>query len=157
MQVSADGQSWRKDACARHDLKHPWRKKQPESDLFSPAGDASAIMDGIGKRTSAKAGTLSLWRPLMRARWNDTVIAESDDTVVVEGNHYFPPDSVNQDLLIASDTTTVCPWKGTASYYSLSVDGKENPDAAWYYPHPKDAAAQIKDHVAFWRGVTVED
>jgi uncharacterized protein (DUF427 family) len=93
----------------------------------------------------------------MRARWNDTVIAESDSTVVVEGNHYFPPDSINGDLLIPSETTTVCPWKGTASYYSLSVNGKENPDAAWYYPSPKDAAAQIKDHVAFWRGVKVED
>jgi uncharacterized protein (DUF427 family) len=93
----------------------------------------------------------------VRARWNDTVIAESDDTVVVEGNHYFPADSVNSDLLVASDKTTVCPWKGTASYYSLIVDGKENPDAAWYYPSPKDAAAEIKDHVAFWRGVTIED
>ena len=86
----------------------------------------------------------------MRARWNDTVIAESDDTVVVEGNHYFPADSVRSDLLVASETTTVCPWKGTASYYSLSVDGKENPDAAWVYPDPKDAAAEIKDHVAFY-------
>jgi uncharacterized protein (DUF427 family) len=94
---------------------------------------------------------------LVRARWNDTVIAESDDTVVVEGNHYFPPESVNRDLLIPSETTTICPWKGTASYYSLSVDGAVNPDAAWYYPTPKDAAGQIKDHVAFWRGVTVED
>jgi uncharacterized protein (DUF427 family) len=93
----------------------------------------------------------------MRAHWNDTVIAESDSTVVVEGNHYFPPDSINRDLLIPSETTTICPWKGTASYYSLSVNGKENPDAAWYYPSPKDAAAEIKDHVAFWRGVKVED
>jgi uncharacterized protein (DUF427 family) len=93
----------------------------------------------------------------MRARWNDTVIAESDHTVVVEGNHYFPADSVRQDVLVASAKTSVCPWKGTASYYSLSVNGQENPDAAWYYPTPKDAAAQIKDHVAFWRGVTVED
>ncbi len=93
----------------------------------------------------------------MRATWNDTVIAESDDTVVVEGNHYFPVGSVKQDLLVASDTTSVCPWKGTASYYSLSVEGQVNPDAAWYYPAPKDAAAQIKDHVAFWRGVTIEE
>ena len=93
----------------------------------------------------------------MRARWNDTIIAESDDTVVVEGNHYFPAGSVRQDLLVASDTTTICPWKGTASYYSLSVGGEENPDAAWYYPTPKDAAAQIKGHVAFWRGVTIEE
>jgi len=93
----------------------------------------------------------------VRASWNDTVIAESDNTVVVEGNHYFPADSVRQDLLVTSDTTTVCPWKGTASYYSLSVGGKENPDAAWYYPTPKDAAAEIKGHVAFWRGVTIEE
>ena len=93
----------------------------------------------------------------MRALWNDTVIAESDATVVVEGNHYFPADSVRPELLVPSATTTVCPWKGTASYYTLSVNGKENPDAAWYYPAPKDAAAEIKDHVAFWRGVTIED
>ena len=93
----------------------------------------------------------------MRARWNDTVIAESDQTVVVEGNHYFPAESVRADLLVASEKTSVCPWKGTASYYSLSVDGKENPDAAWFYPAPKDAAAEIKGHVAFWRGVTIEE
>ena len=93
----------------------------------------------------------------MRALWNDTVIAESDATVVVEGNHYFPADSVKTDLLVPSSTTTVCPWKGTATYYTLSVNGKENPDAAWTYPEPKDAAAEIKDHLAFWRGVTIED
>jgi uncharacterized protein (DUF427 family) len=93
----------------------------------------------------------------MRARWNNVVIAESDETVVVEGNHYFPPSSIAPDVLVESDTTTVCPWKGTASYYTLSVNGQQNPDAAWYYPEPKDAAAQIKDHVAFWRGVTIED
>ena len=93
----------------------------------------------------------------MRALWNDAVIAESDVTKVVEGNHYFPADSVRPELLVPSDTTTVCPWKGTASYYTLSVNGKENPDAAWYYPAPKDAAAEIKDHVAFWRGVTIEE
>jgi len=93
----------------------------------------------------------------VRALWNDAVIAESDVTKVVEGNHYFPADSVRPELLVPSDTTTVCPWKGTASYYTLSVNGKENPDAAWYYPAPKDAAAEIKDHVAFWRGVTIEE
>lgn len=93
----------------------------------------------------------------MRALWNDAVIAESDVTKVVEGNHYFPADSVRPELLVPSETTTVCPWKGTASYYTLSVNGKENPDAAWYYPAPKDAAAEIKDHVAFWRGVTIEE
>lgn len=91
------------------------------------------------------------------ATWNGTVIAESDDTVMVEGNHYFPLDSVNRELLRPSDTQSVCPWKGTASYYSIEIDGKSNSDAAWYYPTPKDAAAQIKDHVAFWHGVTVTD
>ena len=91
----------------------------------------------------------------MRAVWNDQVIAESDDTVVVEGNHYFPLASVDPAVLSASDKHTTCPWKGQASYYSLTVDGKTNPDAAWFYPEPKAAAAQIRDRVAFWRGVTV--
>ena len=89
------------------------------------------------------------------ASWNGTVIAASDDTVVVEGNHYFPLEAVEQDLLVASDRTSVCPWKGTASYYSLAVDGQTNPDAAWYYPEPKDAAAEIRGRVAFWKGVEV--
>ncbi len=93
----------------------------------------------------------------MRAIWNDTVIATSDDTVVVEGNHYFPASSVDEAVLRPSSTTSVCPWKGTASYYSLEVDGKVNADAAWYYPQPKDAAANIADHVAFWKGVQVTD
>ncbi len=91
------------------------------------------------------------------ATWNGTVIAQSDSTEMVEGNHYFPLSSVNSAYLKPSDTHSVCPWKGTASYYSLDVDGQENKDAAWYYPQPKDAAAQIKDHVAFWKGVTVTD
>lgn len=92
----------------------------------------------------------------MKATWNGTVLAESDDTVVVEGNHYFPLSSVKQDLLEPSDTHSVCPWKGTASYYLVRVDGETNADAAWFYPEPKDAAAEIKDRVAFWKGVTVE-
>jgi uncharacterized protein (DUF427 family) len=91
------------------------------------------------------------------ARWNGAVIAESTDTKIVEGNHYFPPEAVHQEFLKPSDTHTVCPWKGTASYYSLVVDGKENKDAAWYYPEPKEAAAQIKDRIAFWRGVDITD
>jgi uncharacterized protein (DUF427 family) len=91
------------------------------------------------------------------ATWNGTVIAQSDSTEMVEGNHYFPLASVNAAYLKPSDTQSVCPWKGTASYYSLDVDGQRNQDAAWYYPQPKDAAAQIKDHVAFWKGVTVTD
>jgi uncharacterized protein (DUF427 family) len=91
-----------------------------------------------------------------KAIWNGTVIAESDTYEVVEGNVYFPPASVKRELLKPSATHTVCPWKGTASYYTLAVDGKENTDAAWYYPEPKPEAANVKDHVAFWRGVTVE-
>jgi uncharacterized protein (DUF427 family) len=88
--------------------------------------------------------------------WNGTVVAESDDTVVVEGNHYFPAASVDAALLRPSDTQTVCPWKGTASYWTLEVDGRTNPDAAWYYADPKPEAAHVRDRVAFWRGVTVE-
>ncbi|MDP3939705.1 MAG: DUF427 domain-containing protein [Deltaproteobacteria bacterium] len=91
-----------------------------------------------------------------KASWNGAVIAESDETAVVEGNHYFPAASVNRSFIRESDTHTVCPWKGTASYFSIEVDGKINKDAAWYYPEPKEAASQIKNHVAFWRGVTVE-
>lgn len=94
---------------------------------------------------------------MVRATWNGEVIAESDDTVVVEGNHYFPKDAVRDDVLVASDTTSVCPWKGTASYYSVVVDGEQNVDAAWFYPTPKDAAAEITGRVAFWRGVQVSD
>lgn len=93
----------------------------------------------------------------MRAIWNDTVLAESDDTVVVEGNHYFPASSLDLELFSETATTSNCPWKGTASYYSVTVDGKENKDAAWYYQAPKDAAKEIKDHVAFWKGVQVVD
>lgn len=91
----------------------------------------------------------------MRAIWNGALIAESDDTVVVEGNHYFPRESVKSDYLTTSATRTVCPWKGTAHYHTLVVNGESNPDAAWYYPAPKDAAAEIKDRVAFWKGVEV--
>jgi len=91
----------------------------------------------------------------MRAMWNGTVIAESDDTVVVEGNHYFPLESVNAELLRDSSTHTTCPWKGEASYFSIEADGAVNKDAAWYYPEPKPAASQITGRVAFWRGVSV--
>ena len=91
----------------------------------------------------------------MRAIWNDQVIAESDDTVVVENNHYFPKESVNANYLKPSDTHTTCPWKGLASYYTLDVNGQQNSDAAWYYPDPKPAAENIKDYVAFWKGVKV--
>ncbi len=92
----------------------------------------------------------------MKAIWKDTVLAESDDTVVVEGNHYFPADSIKRDNFRESETHTACPWKGTASYYDVVVNGDVNKDAAWFYPQPKDAAKEIKDRVAFWRGVKVE-
>lgn len=92
---------------------------------------------------------------MVTARWNGTVIAESNDTVIVEGNHYFPRDAVKTEYLRDSETTSICPWKGTASYHSLEVDGETNPDVAWYYPDPKDAAAEIKDRIAFWRGVEI--
>lgn len=91
-----------------------------------------------------------------RAIWNNAVIAESDATIVVEGNHYFPPDAVKPEYLSDSGTHTVCGWKGTASYYSVVVGGETNRDAAWYYPEPKDAAKQIAGYVAFWRGVKIE-
>jgi uncharacterized protein (DUF427 family) len=93
----------------------------------------------------------------MKAEWNGEVIAESDSTIVVEGNQYFPPDSIRREYLQHSSTTTVCSWKGTAHYYNVVVAGKENRDAAWYYPNPKEAAADIKNHVAFWRGISVQE
>jgi uncharacterized protein (DUF427 family) len=93
---------------------------------------------------------------MARATWNGIVIAESDKTVVVEGNHYFAPEDVKMEYFKPSSTHSVCPWKGTASYYTLEIDGQQNKDAAWYYPDPKPAAMQIKGRIAFWRGVKVE-
>jgi len=93
----------------------------------------------------------------MKAIWENTVLAESDHTVVVEGNHYFPPASIKREYFTASDTHSTCHWKGVASYYDVKVGDKTNADAAWYYPEPKEAAKRIKDHVAFWRGVKVTD
>ncbi len=92
---------------------------------------------------------------MVQAVWNREVVASSDDTVVVEGNHYFPREAVRSELLRESSTTTVCSWKGTASYFTLVVGGRENRDAAWYYPDPKPAASEIAGRVAFWRGVEV--
>jgi uncharacterized protein (DUF427 family) len=92
----------------------------------------------------------------MKATWNNEVLAESNDTVVVEGNHYFPPEAVKQQHFQKSSTHSTCPWKGEASYYDVVVDGNVNKDAAWYYPDPKPAAAEIKDRVAFWRGVKIQ-
>jgi len=94
---------------------------------------------------------------MAKAIWNGVVIAESDDTVLVEGNHYFPREAVKTEYLHSSHTHSVCPWKGQASYYSIEIDGQTNRDAAWYYPEPKPAAREIKDRIAFWRGVKVEN
>jgi uncharacterized protein (DUF427 family) len=93
----------------------------------------------------------------MRAVWNGQVLAESDDTVVVEGNHYFPADSIRTEYFAGSETHTTCPWKGLASYYTVTVDGQENADAAWYYPETKPRAEHVRGRVAFWRGVVVEE
>jgi len=93
---------------------------------------------------------------MVKALWKGAVIAESDKTVVVEGNHYFPRSSVKAEYLRPSETHSVCPWKGMASYNDIEVNGERNPDAAWFYPDPKQAAAQIRDHIAFWKGVRIE-
>ena len=92
----------------------------------------------------------------MKATWNGAVLAESDDTIEVEGNQYFPRSAIHTEYFSESDTHTVCPWKGTASYYNIVVDGQVNKDAAWYYPETKPAAENIRDYIAFWRGVRVE-
>ena len=91
----------------------------------------------------------------MKAIWKDQLLAESNDTIVIENNHYFPPASLNMQFLLQSETSSECPWKGTASYFSVVVNGEENKDAAWYYPEPREAASEIKDYVAFWHGVEV--
>jgi uncharacterized protein (DUF427 family) len=91
-----------------------------------------------------------------KAIWNDTVLAQSDACIVVEGNQYFPPDAIKKEYFQDSSTHTTCFWKGEASYYTIEVDGQQNKDAAWYYPHPKEKASHIKNYVAFWRGVRVE-
>lgn len=93
----------------------------------------------------------------MKAIWNNTVVAESNDTVVIEGNHYFPPESIKDEYFEKTETQSVCPWKGTASYYSLNVKGETNEDAAWYYPEAKSAAKSIEGRVAFWKGVEVKE
>ncbi|HEX8476125.1 MAG TPA: DUF427 domain-containing protein [Pyrinomonadaceae bacterium] len=92
----------------------------------------------------------------MKATWHGTTLAESDETVVVEGNHYFPADSIKREYFGESASHTTCPWKGVASYYDITVDGAVNKDAAWFYPEPKEAASNIRNRVAFWKGVVVE-
>ncbi|MDA2919289.1 DUF427 domain-containing protein [Desulfobacterota bacterium AH_259_B03_O07] len=91
----------------------------------------------------------------MKAIWKDTILAESDDTIVVEGNHYFPAESIKKEYFQESETHTTCPWKGVASYYNIAVDGDVNRDGAWYYPQPKEAAQNITNYTAFWNGVEV--
>ncbi len=91
-----------------------------------------------------------------KAIWNGTVLAESDQTIIVEGNHYFPPESINPDYFQPSGNRTTCPWKGAASYFNIEVNGQVNPGAAWYYPEPNPAAHNIKGYIAFWKGIKVE-
>ena len=94
---------------------------------------------------------------MAKAVWNGAVLAESDQTIMVEGNHYFPPDAIHGEYFKPSGLHSTCPWKGLASYYTVEVEGKSNPNAAWYYPTPKDAAKEIAGYIAFWKGVRVED
>ena len=91
----------------------------------------------------------------MKAIWNGATLADSDQTIIIEGNHYFPPDSINKEFFQLSQTYTVCPWKGTASYYDITVNGKTNKDAAWFYPNAKDAAKEIENYIAFWKDVEI--
>lgn len=119
--------------------------------LLGGEGNVSAPRD-----TQHRFFHTSLIPNVMQAIWNGTVIAESDTTIVVEGNHYFPPDAIKEAHFEKSSHHTTCPWKGEASYYDVVVAGDRNANAAWYYPQPKDAAAKIKDYVAFWKGVTVQ-
>lgn len=93
---------------------------------------------------------------MARAIWNSTILAESDNCEIVEGNYYFPPDAINKEYFQESNTHTTCPWKGEASYYTLEVNGQQNKDGAWYYPNPKEKAKNIQGYVAFWRGVKVQ-
>lgn len=93
----------------------------------------------------------------MKAVWNGAVLAESHETKIIEGNHYFPPESINKEFFKSSDSHTTCPWKGEASYYTIEVEGKDNQDAAWYYPETSELAKEIKGYVAFWKGVAIEE
>jgi uncharacterized protein (DUF427 family) len=112
------------------------------------------LVDGDGNTVAPGGVVVGM---TIRATWNGAVLAESDRTVIVEGNHYFLPEDVRKEYFEPSDSHTTCPWKGEASYRSVVVNGQRNDDAAWYYPAPKDAAKEITDRVAFWKGVTVEE
>jgi uncharacterized protein (DUF427 family) len=92
---------------------------------------------------------------MIKAMWNGKILAQSDHTIVVEGNHYFPPDAINREYFTESESHSLCPWKGVASYFNIQADGQVNRDAGWYYPKPSEAAGNIKDYVAFWRGVKI--
>ena len=94
---------------------------------------------------------------MVKAIWNEQIIAESNNTIILEGNHYFPKKDIKQEFFTKTNHHTTCPWKGEASYYTITVKGKENKNAAWYYPSPSDDAKQIKDHIAFWNGITIEE
>lgn len=112
-------------------------------------------MGNITSQTVLSRSEGRLESQIATATWNGQVIAESDETEMVEGNHYFPPNTIKKEFFQPSEASSVCPWKGTATYYDVVVDGEVNEGAAWSYPDPKPAASNIKDHVAFWRGVTV--
>src|SRR3954465_14650931 len=129
--------AWRWCRCGR---RRRWRRRKRRS------GSSAA---------RSRGGAAGLGCAMVKATWHGATIAESDDTVVVEGNQYFPPDSVDSACLRPSDSTTRCPWKGVAHYYHVVVEGAENRNAPWYYPDPKPAAGEIRDHLAFWKGVEV--
>ena len=122
------------------------------------AGRGGHVDNSAAPPAHARGGPVIFPNPEpMKATWNGAVIAESDETVVVEGNHYFPPGALDRDGLEPSDHRTTCPWKGEARYYNVVVDGQTNANAAWTYPEPREAAAEIRDHVAFWKGVEVSE
>ena len=126
---------------------------------FASAGERLPLGDGVDQNWAfvSPIALLGIYMGIMaKATWDGAVLAESDKTVEVEGNQYFPPEAIHQAYFKTSDAHSVCPWKGTASYYDLEVNGKKNEGAAWFYPEPKAAAKQIKGYVAFWKGVKVE-
>lgn len=126
------------------------------SQVVEPAGDFEHPIRNSGYAPVRRNGLLKGIQVMAKAIWWGKTIAESNDTVVVEGNQYFPPESVKKRFLKSSSHTSVCPWKGTAHYYHVEVDGMKNENAAWYYPEPKPAAAEIKGHIAFWNGIHID-
>ena len=122
---------------------------------FGTAGRGASASANVYRLTTQEGGEEG-YQSMAKAVWNGKVVAESDKVETVEGNLYFPESSVKREYLRPSSTTSTCPWKGQARYYTLFIDGQENQDAAWYYPDPKPAARNIKNHIAFWRGVEIE-